>query len=119
MKIFLCAAAALTLSVCTMNAQEKADVINASKTQVVKKVNQTQEVKKAKVVTKKKRSSKAVIREDAEGANGNHVAPKKKQVKKAVRAQQGSKRKAKVVKKSESDLINEKKAKQTVKKVDN
>ncbi len=85
MKLFLCAVAALTLSVSTVNAQEKADVINTSKTQVVKKASKTQSLEKAdktqslemkKAAKKKNKSSKSVMREDAKGVKSNYNGDK-------------------------------------------
>ena len=124
MKIFICSIAALTLSVCTMNAQQEADVVNAKKTQVVKKATNTQEVKQTKVVKSEKAVKKAVFVETADERAAKSTEGSL-EAKKAARAQQAAKSKgkkvvrkeAKVVKKSESELIKEKKAKKTVKKV--
>ena len=125
MKILLCSMAALTLSVCTMSAQQKADVVNAKKTQVVKKTENNQEAKQTKVVSSKKAARKAVITKSAdqlytETKEGQLEAKKiaEKQASKSV-AKKVVRKEAQDVKKSESDLIREKKAKQTVKKVDN
>lgn len=58
-----------------------------------------------KAATKESKSSKAVMREDAKDAKGNYAAPKSKQVKKAA-------------KKTDAQLIEEKKAKQKAKAKD-
>jgi hypothetical protein len=106
MKLFFCAVAALTLSVSTMNAQEEADVINVSKTQVVKKADKIQLVEMKKVAKKENKSLKTEMREDAKDAKGNYAAPKKKELKKVTR-------------KTDAELVKEKKAKQKNKSIDN
>jgi len=126
MKILLCSIAALTLSVCTLNAQQKADVVNAKKTQVVKKSENNQEAKQAKVVGSKKVARKAVTTKSADQLY-TETKEGKLEAKKIAEKQEASKsvakkvvrKEAQGVKKSESDLINDKKAKQTVKKIDN
>ena len=124
MKILICSIAALTLSVCTMNAQQDVDAVNANKTQVVKKATKTQEVKRTKVVKSEKTVKKAVLVETADDRAAKSTEGQL-EAKKAARAQHAAKSKgkkvvrkeAKVVKKSEGELIKEKKAKKTVKKV--
>ena len=106
MKLLLCAAAALTLSLSTMNAQDKADVITANKTEVTKKASKTQAVEMKKTATLESKSEKAVLREDTEGAKGNYSSKKDKEVKK-------------VTKKTDAQLKKEKKAKQKAKSIDN
>jgi hypothetical protein len=106
MKLFLCAIAALTLSISTMNAQEKADVITANKTEVTKKANKTQLVEVNKTATEDSKSEKAVLREDTKGAKGNYSSTKDQEVKKEG-------------KKTDAQLKKEKKAKQKAKSIDN
>jgi len=113
MKLFLCAAAALTLSVSTMNAQDKADVVKANKTQVVKESGRTQSVEMKKEATKEIKSTKAVMREDSKGAKGNYAESKKSQEKKATKTTDAKKADAKASKEKK-----EKKAKQKVKSID-
>jgi hypothetical protein len=106
MKLFLCAIAALTLSVSTMNAQENADAVTANKTKVAKKANKTQSVEMKKTATKESKSEKAVLREDTKNAKSDYNSTTDK-----------------ASTKTDAQLITEKKAKQKkkqkVKDIDN